>query len=83
MPKKPLSPRAAALLDQLGMTEADVLPLALGGLGLKSGFPEQVFVGDRRVAQLKLPRLKKGRGDDRPHGEGEPLRGEAADLAAA
>ncbi len=65
MPKSPLSPEAIALLGQFGLTEADVLALALGGPGLRSGFPEevypeQVYVGGKRVARQKLPRLRKG-----------------------
>jgi hypothetical protein len=57
VPKKPLPTQAAALL---GMTGADVLALALGGPGLKSGFAGEVYVGGKRVARQKLPRLKKG-----------------------
>jgi hypothetical protein len=59
MPRKPLPPPVAALLDHFGMTEADVLALAMGGPGLRSGFPDEVYVGGKRMARQKLPRLKK------------------------
>ena len=59
LPGKPLPPPVAALMEQFGMTEADVLALAMSGPAEDSSFPDEVYVGGRRVPRQKLPRLKK------------------------
>jgi hypothetical protein len=62
MPGKPLPPPVAALMKQFGMTEADVLALAMGGPAEDFSIPDEVYVGGRRVPRQKLPRLKKSAG---------------------
>jgi len=46
-------------LEQVGMTEADVLALAMSGPAEDFSIPDEVYVGGRRVPRQKLPRLKK------------------------
>jgi hypothetical protein len=59
MPSKPLPPPVAALMEQFGMTEADVLALAMSSPAEDFSIPDEVYVGGRRVPRQKLPRLKK------------------------
>jgi hypothetical protein len=59
MPGRPLPPPVAALMEQFGMTEADVLALAMGGPAGDFSIPDEVYVGGRRVPRQELPRLKK------------------------
>ena len=59
MPGRPLPPPVAALMEQFGMTEADVLALAMSGPAEDFSIPDEVYVGGRRVPRQKLPRLKK------------------------
>ena len=59
MPSKRLPPPVAALMEQFGMTEADVLALAMSGPAEDFSIPDEVYVGGRRVPRQKLPRLKK------------------------
>jgi len=59
MPDKPLPPPVAALMKQFGMTEADVLALAVSSPAEDFSIPDKVYVGGRRVPRQKLPRLKK------------------------
>ncbi len=59
MPSKPLPPPVAALMEQFGLTEADVLSLAMSGPAEDFSIPHEVYVGGRRVPRQKLPRLKK------------------------
>jgi hypothetical protein len=59
MPSKPLPPSVAALIEQFGMTEADVLALAMGGPAKDFSVSDEVYVGGRRVSRQELPRLKK------------------------
>ncbi len=58
-PGRPLPPPVAALMEQFGMTEADVLALAMGGPAADFSIPDEVYVGGRRVPRQKLPPLKK------------------------
>ena len=62
MPGRPLPPPVAALMEQFGMTEADVLALAMSGPAGDFSIPDEVYVGGRRVPRQKLPRLKKSAG---------------------
>jgi hypothetical protein len=59
MPGRPLPPPIAALMEQFGMTEADVLALAMSGPAEDFSIPDAVYVGGRRVPRQELPRLKK------------------------
>ena len=59
MPSKRLPPPVAALMEQFGMTQADVLALAMSGPAEDFSIPDEVYVGGRRVPRQKLPRLKK------------------------
>ena len=59
MSGKPLPPPVAALMEQFGMTEADVLALVMTGPAEDFSIPDEVHVGGRRVPRQKLPRLKK------------------------
>jgi hypothetical protein len=59
MPGRPLPPPVAALMEQFGMTEADVLALAMSGPAEDFSILDEVHVGGRRVPRQKLPRLKK------------------------
>ena len=59
MPGRPLPPPIAALMEQFGMTEADVLAIAMSGPAEDFSIPDEVYVGGRRVPRQKLPRLKK------------------------
>ena len=58
-PGKPLPPPVAALMQQFGMTEADVLALAMSGPAEDFSLPDEVYVGGRRVPRQELPRLEK------------------------
>jgi hypothetical protein len=58
-PGKPLPPPVAALMEQFGMTAADVLALAMSSPAEDFSIPDEVYVGGRRVPRQKLPRLKK------------------------
>ena len=58
-PGKPLPPPVAALMEQFGMTEADVLALAMSGPAEDFSIPDEMYVGGRRVPWQKLPRLEK------------------------
>jgi hypothetical protein len=46
-------------MEQFGMTEADVLALAMSGPADDFSIPDEVYVGGRRVPRQKLPPLKK------------------------
>jgi hypothetical protein len=59
IPNKPLPPPAAALMEQFGMMEADVLALAMGGPAEDFSIPDEVYVGGRRVPRQELPRLRE------------------------
>ena len=59
MPGKPLPPPVAALMEQFGMTEADVLALAMSSPGADFSLPDEVYVGGRRVPRQELLPLKK------------------------
>src|SRR5271170_2622681 len=59
MPGRPLPPPVAALMAQFGMTEADVLALAMRGPAEDFSIPDEVYVGGRRGPRQELPRLKK------------------------
>jgi hypothetical protein len=50
MPGRPLPPPVAALMEQFGMTEADVLALAMGGPAGDFSIPDEVYVGGNGVA---------------------------------
>ncbi len=58
-PGKPLPPPVAALVEKLGMPEADVLALVMSGPAVDFSIPEEVYVGGRRVRRRELPRLKE------------------------
>jgi hypothetical protein len=45
MPGRPLPPPVAALMEQFGMTEADVLALAMSGPAKVFSIPDEVYVG--------------------------------------
>jgi DNA-binding transcriptional ArsR family regulator len=55
MPGKPV----AALMEQFGMTEADVLALAMSSPAEDFSLPDEVYVGGRRVPRQELLPLKK------------------------
>jgi hypothetical protein len=59
MPSKPLPPPVAALVEQFGMTEADILALAMSSPAGDFSILDEVYVGGRRVPRQELPRLKK------------------------
>ena len=59
MPGKPLPPPVAALMEQFGMTEADVLALAMSCPAGDFSLPDEVYVGGRRVPRQELLPLKK------------------------
>jgi hypothetical protein len=59
LPSKPLPPPVAALMEQFGMTEADVLALAMSSPAEDFSIPGEVHVGGRRVLRQELPRLEK------------------------
>ena len=59
MPDRPLPPPVAALMEKLGMPEADVLALLMNGPPEDFSIPDDVYVGGRRVQRQELPRLKK------------------------
>jgi hypothetical protein len=59
VPGKPIPPPVAALMEQFGMTEADVLALAMSSAAGDFSIPDEVHVGGRRVPRQELPRLKK------------------------
>jgi hypothetical protein len=59
MLSKVLPPPVAALMEQFGMTEADVLALAMRGPAEDFSFPDEVYVGGKRVPRQEVPRLKK------------------------
>ena len=59
MPGRPLPPSVAAHMELFGMTEADVLALAMSGPAEDFSIPDVVYVGGRRVSRQELPRLKK------------------------
>lgn len=54
-----LLPPVAALMEKLGMTEADILALVMNGPAVDSSIPDEVCVGGRRVPQQELQRLEK------------------------
>jgi hypothetical protein len=56
---RPLPPPVAALMEQLGMTQANVLSLAMGGPAEDFSLPSEVYVGGRRVPRQELLPLKK------------------------
>jgi Plasmid pRiA4b ORF-3-like protein len=59
LPGKPIPPPVAALMEQFGMTEADVLALAMSSPAGDFSIPDEVYIGGRRVPRQELPRLKK------------------------
>lgn len=59
MPSKPLPPPVAALMEQFGMTGADILALAMSSPAGDFSILDEVYVGGRRVPRQELPRLKK------------------------
>jgi Plasmid pRiA4b ORF-3-like protein len=59
LPGRRLPPPVAALMEQFGMTEADVLALAMSGPAEDFSIPDELYVGSRRVPRQKLPPLKK------------------------
>ncbi len=59
MPGKLLPPPVAALMEKLGMPEADVLALLMNGPPEDFSIPDDMHVGGRRVPRQELPRLKK------------------------
>ena len=52
---RPLPPPVAALMDRFGLTQADVLALAMGGPAGDIGIPGEVYVGGRRVPGGRCP----------------------------
>jgi Plasmid pRiA4b ORF-3-like protein len=59
MPGKPLPPPVTALMEQFGMTEADVLALATSSPAEDFSLPDEVYVGGTRVPRQELLPLKK------------------------
>ena len=58
-PGKLLPPPVAALMEKLGMPEADLLALLTNGPLEESSIPDEVYVGGRRVQRQELPGLEK------------------------
>ncbi len=58
-PGKLLPPPVAALMEKLGMPEADPLALLMNGPLEDFSIPDEVYVGGKRVHRQELPRLEK------------------------
>jgi hypothetical protein len=58
-PGKLLSPPVAALMEKLGMPEADLLALLMNGPAEDFSIPDEVHVGGRRVRRQELPGLEE------------------------
>jgi hypothetical protein len=59
MPGRALPSPVAALMERFGLTEADVLAVAMSSPAGDFSIPDEAYVGGRRVPRQDLPRLEK------------------------
>jgi hypothetical protein len=59
LPGRPFPPLFTALMEQFGLSEADVLALAMGGPAEDFSRPGEAYVGGRRVPRRELLPLEK------------------------